>query len=243
MIIYPAVDILKGKCVRLTEGVKDDSTVYYENPVDAAMMWEQKGAKWLHIIDLDGAFDGKPSNTAVLEAVIKKVRVPVQIGGGLRTIQDIDTMLNIGAARVIIGTAAVMDDEIVELCSKKYADKLIVSIDAKDGYVATDGWVNISQFSAYNFAQKLVYKGLKNFVYTDISRDGTMKGPNFNGIEKMCSVEHSKIIASGGVKGVEDILTIKSLGASGAIIGKALYNGSIKLEEALAVCEAAAKEV
>jgi phosphoribosylformimino-5-aminoimidazole carboxamide ribotide isomerase len=237
MRIYPAVDIYDGKCVRLKEGNLEKLEMFYENPVDAAKMWEQKGAKALHIIDLNGAFTGKMSNHAAVEKIISAVKIPVQLGGGLRNAEDIAEAFNTGAARVIIGTAAVLDEELLETGLKKYIDKMIVSIDAKDGNVAINGWVNISEFSAYNFAGKIVGKGFRNIVYTDISRDGLLKGPNFDGIEKMCNVEGAKIIASGGITSIGDILAIKEAGAEGAIIGKALYAGVIKLEDALKAAE------
>ncbi len=237
MKIYPAIDILNGKCVRLTEGEKEKSTVYYENPIEAAMLWEQKGARRLHVIDLDGAFAGSTKNIALLEKLIKAVKIPVQIGGGLRTIADIDAVFDIGASKAIVGTAAVMDDALLELCSKKYGDKIIVSVDAKNGYVAIDGWVNISDLSAYNFASKIVGKGLKNIIYTDISRDGTMRGPNLDGVEKMSNIELAKITASGGVKSVNDLKNLKAIGVDGAIIGRALYNGSLSLEDAISMEE------
>lgn len=233
MIIYPAVDIYDGKCVRLKEGSLDRLEVFYENPVDATKMWEQKGAEALHIIDLNGAFSGKMGNSTVIEKIINSVSVPVQLGGGLRNIEALTESLNTGAAKVILGTGAVLDEELLESGIKKYKDKIIISIDAKDGYVAIKGWVNISNFSAYNFANKIVGKGLRDIVYTDISRDGLLKGPNFDGIEKMCNVEGARIIASGGITSIEDILAIKETGASGAIIGKALYAGVIKFEDAL----------
>lgn len=237
MKIYPAVDIYDGKCVRLKEGSLEKKEIFYENPLDAAKMWEQKGAQALHIIDLNGAFNGKMGNSSIVEKIIKSVSIPVQIGGGLRSIEDITGALNTGAARVIIGTGAVLDEELLEDSIKKYRDKLVVSIDAKDGFVAIKGWVNVSEFSAYNFAGKIVNKGLRNIVYTDISRDGLLKGPNFDGIEKMCNVEGAKIIASGGITSIEDLLAIKTSGAEGAIIGKALYAGVIKLEDAIKAVE------
>lgn len=237
MKIYPAVDILDGKCVRLKKGKLEKKEIFYENPVDAAKMWEQKGAKALHIIDLNGAFNGKMGNRAAIEEIINSVKIPVQIGGGLRTIADISDALNTGAAKVIIGTGAVLDEELLETGLKKYMERIAVSIDAIDGLVAIKGWVNVSEFSAYNFAGKIVAKGCKNIIYTDISRDGTMNGPNLDGIEKMCNVEGSKVIASGGVRSIEDLLAIKATGAEGVIIGKALYAGAIKLEDALKVVE------
>jgi len=237
MRIYPAVDIYDGKCVRLKEGNLAKMEMFYENPADAAKMWEQKGAKALHIIDLNGAFDGKMGNSKVIEKIIGSVSIPVQVGGGLRNVSDIKEAFNTGAARVIIGTAAVLDEELLETGLKEYIDKMIVSIDAKDGNVAINGWVNISEFSAYNFAYKIVGKGFRNIVYTDIAKDGLLKGPNFDGIEKMCNVEGARIIASGGITSIDDILAIKETGAEGAIIGKALYAGILKLEDAIKAAE------
>jgi len=161
----------------------------------------------------------------------------VQVGGGLRNVRDIKEAFDTGAARVIIGTAAVLDEELLETGLKDYIDKMIVSIDAKDGNVAINGWVNVSEFSAYNFANKIVGKGFRNIVYTDISKDGSMSGPNFDGIEKMCNVEGARIIASGGITSINDIIAIKEAGAEGAIIGKALYAGILKLEDAIKAAE------
>jgi phosphoribosylformimino-5-aminoimidazole carboxamide ribotide isomerase len=237
MKIYPAVDIYDGKCVRLKEGSLQKMEVFYDDPVYAAKMWEQKGAGALHIIDLNGAFSGKMENGTAIEKIINSVSIPVQVGGGLRTIEDINAAVNTGAARVIIGTGALLDEEFLEKSAKKFQGRLVVSIDAKDGFVATKGWVNVSGFSAYNFANKIANKGLKDIVYTDISRDGLLKGPNFDGIGKMCSVEGARIIASGGVTTIEDLLAIKAAGADGAIIGKALYAGVLKLEDALKAVE------
>jgi len=237
MNIYPAVDIYDGKCVRLKKGILEKKEIFYENPVDAAKMWEQKGAKALHIIDLNGAFNGKMGNREVIKEIINSVNVPVQVGGGLRSIADITDALNIGAAKVILGTAAVLDEEILETGIKRYLDRIAVSIDAIDGYVAIKGWVNVSEFTAYNFAGKIVQKGCKNIIYTDISRDGTMNGPNLDGIEKMCNVEGARITASGGVRSIDDIIALKSTCAEGVIIGKALYAGAIKLEDAIKAME------
>ena len=237
MKIYPAVDILDGKCVRLKKGMLEKKEIFYEDPVEAAKMWEQKGAAALHIIDLNGAFDGKMGNRTAIEEIIKSVRIPVQVGGGLRTIADITGALDTGAARVIIGTGAVLDEDLLETGLKRYMDRIAVSIDAIDGFVAIKGWVNVSEFSAYNFANKIVEKGCKNIIYTDISRDGTMSGPNLDGIEKMCNVEGARVTASGGVRSIEDLLAIKATGAEGAIIGKALYAGAINLTDALRVLE------
>lgn len=237
MKIYPAVDILDGKCVRLKKGKLEKKEIFYENPVDAAKMWEQKGARALHIIDLNGAFDGRMGNRAMVEEIIRSVGIPVQLGGGLRTMEDIAAALDTGASRVIIGTGAVIDEELLESGLGRYKDRIAVSIDAIDGFVAIKGWVNVSEFSAYNFACKIVEKGCRNIIYTDISRDGTMNGPNLDGTEKMCNVEGAKVTASGGIRSIEDLLAIKATGAEGAIIGKALYTGAIILEDALKALE------
>ncbi len=235
MMIYPAVDLLDGKCVRLREGNRENTTVYYEDAVEAAKLWEAKGAERLHVIDLNGAFSGSMSNRKTIEKLIGAVKIPVQVGGGLRSITAINEVLELGAARVIIGTAAVMEEELLEEGVSRFRDKLAVSIDAREGYVAVNGWVNISELSAYNFARKIVEKGLKNIIYTDISRDGTLRGPNFDGVEKMCNVEGAKIIASGGVKSLDDLRALKAIGVDGVIIGTALYTGDLKLEEALEI--------
>ncbi len=233
MRIYPAVDIYDGKCVRLKKGNLGEKEMFYSNPLDAAKLWEQKGAEALHIIDLNGAFEGRMGNKTEIERIINAVKIPVQVGGGLRSINDITDALNTGAAKVIIGTGAVTDEELLEISLRKYLDKITISIDAVDGYVAIKGWVNVSEFSAYNFAGKIVGKGFRNIIYTDVSRDGTMTGPNLDGIEKMCNVEGSRITASGGVRSIEDLMAVKSTGAEGVIIGKALYTGAIELEDAL----------
>lgn len=235
MIIYAAIDILDGKCVRLTQGKREQKTIYFDNPLDAARKWEEEGVKWLHIVDLNGAFEGISKNLSIIENIIKNTNASVQVGGGIRNIETMENLINIGVERVIIGTSAVFDEVFLEDSIKKYRDKLVVSVDAKDGYVATKGWVNISEFSAYNFAKKIVQMGINTLVYTDISKDGTKSGPNFNSIEKICNVEGAKIIASGGISTLDDIDRLKNIGAAGAIIGKAIYDGQIRLKDAILI--------
>ncbi|MFZ5354533.1 MAG: 1-(5-phosphoribosyl)-5-[(5-phosphoribosylamino)methylideneamino]imidazole-4-carboxamide isomerase [Bacillota bacterium] len=235
MKIYPAVDIMNGKCVRLKEGDKGKATVYNENPIEAALYWKEKGAKQLHVIDLDGAFAGKSKNLKLIGDIIREVGIPVQVGGGLRSAEDIKAVLDIGAAKAVIGTGAVMDEDFLQKCITDFREQAVVSIDARNGLVATNGWVNLSEVSAFNFARKMVEKGIRNIVYTDISKDGMLKGPDFSGIDKMCSIELIRVTASGGITTLEDLERLKTIGVEGAIIGKALYNGNIKLEEALAV--------
>lgn len=235
MIIYPAIDIMDGRCVRLTQGDFNRKTVFEGKPVDIAKSWEAQGAQALHVIDLDGARIGKPQNTAVIAEIIKSVAIPVQVGGGLRSEADIIRLFEEGAAKTIIGTSAIQDEALLETAFKKYRDKVIISIDAVNGFVAVNGWVNMSQVSAYSFAKKAREKGLREFVYTDISRDGMQRGPDFTGIERMMSIEGTRLIASGGIKDVKDLERLKNAGVYGAIIGKSLYDGSLKLEAALTV--------
>ena len=235
MKIIPAIDILDGKCVRLTQGKREEVSVYFENPLEAVDLWCQKGADRLHIVDLNGAFDDK-RNKALVKEMIRRACIPVQVGGGIRSLETIEELLGDGAERVIIGTAAVRDIDLLEGCTT-LKDKVIVSVDAFNGMVAVNGWVNVSRFSAYNFAKKLVEKGFRNLVYTDIVRDGAKSGPNIDGVEKICNIEFSRITAAGGVRNMEDIYELKQAGAKGVIIGRAIYDGGLKLEEVIKALE------
>lgn len=232
MILYPAIDILGGKCVRLFQGKRDAVKVFYDNPLDAAKMWEDKGAKAIHIVDLDGAFDGIQKNLKYIETIAKSVSIPIQVGGGIRNIEALNNLLNCGVKRPILGTSALLDEEFLIEALGICKNNLIVSIDTKAGKVSIDGWVNTSSISGLDFAENLVSKGVRTVVYTDISRDGTMKGANLRGLEELCSVKSIRVIASGGVRSIEDIVMIKEIGAEGAISGLALYNGTINFEEA-----------
>lgn len=232
MILYPAIDILEGKCVRLFQGKREEVKVFYDNPLDAAKMWEDRGAKSIHIVDLDGAFDGIQKNLEHIERIAKSVSVPIQVGGGIRSIKALNNLLNCGVNRPILGTSALLDDEFLREALGICKENLIVSIDVKEGKVAIDGWVNTSSISGFDFAENLVSKGLKTVVYTDISRDGTMRGANLKGLAEICSVKGIRVIASGGVRSIEDILEIKKIGVEGVISGLALYNDTINFEEA-----------
>ena len=232
MILYPAIDILGGKCVRLFQGKREEVKVFYDNPLDAAKMWEDKGAKSIHIVDLDGAFDGIQKNLEHIERIARSVSIPIQVGGGIRNMKALTNLLNCGVKRPILGTSALIDEEFLKEALGICKDNLIVSIDVKDAKVAIDGWVNTSSISGFDFAENLVSKGIKTVVYTDISRDGTMKGANLKGLEEMCSVNGIGVIASGGVRSIEDIIKIKEIGVKGVISGLALYNGTIDFEEA-----------
>lgn len=231
MIIFPAIDLRGGKCVRLQQGEFDKEDIYGENPVEVAQKWERKGAKFLHLVDLDGALKGTSLNGEVIKDIVKTLRIPVQLGGGIRTIEDIERVLNLGVSRVILGTSAVKINGFVEKALSLYKDKIAVSIDAKKGYVAIDGWTKVSDLKALDFAKDLEKMGLKTLIYTDIAKDGMLSGPNFEELESLKKHVSMDIIASGGVSSKEDVEKIRELNLYGAIIGKALYTGNINLEE------------
>lgn len=234
-VLYPAIDIRGGKAVRLVQGDYNQETVYNENPVDAAKEWEEKGARWIHLVDLDGAKAGQPVNHELIGTIARSVNVPVQIGGGLRTVENVELLLGLGVSRVIIGTAAIEDRPFVEKVLSRYGDQVAIGIDARNGYVATRGWLETSEVKAEELAVQLAQFGAKTFIFTDISRDGMMQGPNVEAIMQLAKVSGQSVIASGGVSRYEDLERLAACeadGVSGAIIGKALYTGSIDLAEA-----------
>lgn len=236
MMIFPAIDIKEGKCVRLLRGEFDQKTVYFDDPAQAALEWERKGAKYIHIVDLDGALHGKGKNREAVKRILESVNVPLQLGGGIRTVEIATGWIDMGVSRVILGTAAVKNPEIVsELVEKVGADKVLVSIDAKKGMVCTEGWMETSELEAAAFAEDLEAKGVKTIVYTDIAKDGTMVGPNFDELSKLQKVTRMDIIASGGIGDVGHVKKLARMGLYGAITGKALYEGTLQLEEALEV--------
>lgn len=238
-VIYPAIDIRNGKCVRLKQGDYDQETIYHENPVEVAKAWESQGAQWIHLVDLDGAKAGKPVNHEWIGKIASAVNVPVQLGGGLRSFEQVKQLLDLGVSRVIIGTAAVENQEFAEQVLETYGDQVAVGIDARDGYVATRGWLETSEIKAEDLAVHFAQKGAKTFIFTDISRDGMMEGPNVEAIVKLAKVSGQSVIASGGVSKLADLQLLSqhaSDGVSGAIIGKALYSKAIELPEALNLC-------
>lgn len=233
MILYPAVDIYNGKCVRLTQGKFDQATVYFDNPLDAAKKWADGGAQWLHVVDLNGALEGKPVNLRPIESILTEVNLPIQIGGGIRNEETAEIFLTMGAGRVVIGSAAVSDPDLVQVLSVKYEDRFAVGLDARDGKIAVRGWSEVVDKEAITLAQEFEGMGLQTIIYTDISRDGTMTGPNFEAIEKMIASVGIPVIASGGISSLEDLKRLKERGAAGAILGRSLYEGKIDLGEAL----------
>jgi len=232
--VIPAVDIKGGKCVRLYQGRADREKVYFENPVEVAKRWEAERAKRIHVVDLDGAFEGIPKNIAIVEEIVKSVSVPVQFGGGVRTIEAVDRLFEIGVDRVIVGTVAVEEPLLFEEMVKKYPGKIVLGIDAKGGNVTTRGWVEVTQIPAVELARRYDGERIWGYVYTDISRDGTLTSPNFEEIERFAMSVEKPVIASGGVSSNEDIIKLRKLyplGVVGVIVGKALYEGKVKLGE------------
>jgi phosphoribosylformimino-5-aminoimidazole carboxamide ribotide isomerase len=238
MLIIPAIDLRAGKCVRLVEGRLDRETVYSDEPATVAKLWEKMGAKYLHIVDLDGAFTGTPKNLDVISEIINSVSIPVQIGGGIRDLDTVDKLLELGASRVILGTVAIINPELVEECCNKHGDRIVLGIDARNGKVAIEGWGLTAEKEAVELALEMKEKGIERIIFTDIWRDGTLKGPNLDAIRDITKSTNLKMIASGGISTIKDIRALKemeSLGVEGVIVGKALYAGTMDLQEALAI--------
>lgn len=236
MDVIPAIDLLEGRCVRLFQGDYAQSQVFNENPVEVARQWEAEGATRLHLVDLDGAKAGKPENWQAIEAIARAVKLPIQVGGGLRDSDRVSALFDLGVQYAILGTVAVENPALVgELC-KKFPGQIIVGIDAREGKVATRGWLETSEVMAVELAQRMGEMGAAEIVYTDIKRDGTMKGPNMEALRELASAIDTPVIASGGVSSVSDLMRLLKLvpaGVSGAIVGKALYTGDVSLKEAI----------
>lgn len=237
MIIFPAIDLRKGRCVRLIRGDVRDETVYSENPVSMAKHWQSRGAQWLHVVDLDGAMEGQPRNHEHIFDIVKALKIPVQVGGGIRDFETLKKLIDKGVQRVILGTSAAHDEKFLKRALEKHADRVVVGIDAKDGYVALKGWVETSKLKAIEFARKMQRLGVANIIYTDIKKDGMLSGPNVKACDEMVRALKIPVIASGGVTTLRDIERLRRLeskGLSGAIVGKALYSGALELKAAIA---------
>ncbi len=237
MIIYPAIDLKEGQCVRLVQGKAENKTVYSSDPGSMAYSFQSQGAEWLHVVDLDGAFAGRPQNIEAIKQIAARINIPFQVGGGLRSRQDVEKVLEMGASRVIIGTRAVTSPAFAEeLLAEFGAEKIVLGLDARDGMVAIEGWVEKSSLRVLDFAQTMHRLGVKTAICTDISRDGLLQGPNLDSIREIAEQSGLQIIASGGVTTVDNIIKLRemeSYGVTGAIIGKALYDGKIDLKDAL----------
>ncbi len=237
MIIFPAIDIRDGKCVRLFKGDFAQETIFSEQPADIAVQWEEQGAQYLHLVDLDGARAGKSMNLSVVQAIINRVHIPVELGGGIRTLENIAAVLDMGVRRVILGSVAVRDPLLVEKACTLYGERIAVGIDAKDGIVAVDGWGVSGDVDAITLAKKIKAVGVQTIIYTDISRDGTLAGVNADATARLARKSGVRTVASGGVKSMDDIRAIKALekdGIEGVIAGKSIYTGTLDLTEAIA---------
>ena len=242
MIIYPAIDIRGGRCVRLTEGRFDAETVFSDDPAEMALKWAGMGAEFLHLVDLDGALAGEGKNVPVIERILQSVSIPVQLGGGIRNLETIEKLLSLGVSRLILGSAAVKNPQLVEEACKKYPGHIAVGIDAKNGEVAIEGWGKGSGVAATELAKKMAAYGVETIIYTDISRDGMLSGVNVEATAALARSCGVPIIASGGVASLEDIRRVKAVesdGVQGCIIGKAIYTGAVDLKAALALAKEA----
>jgi phosphoribosylformimino-5-aminoimidazole carboxamide ribotide isomerase len=236
MLIIPAVDIRNGKAVRLVQGRADRETVYDQDPVGAARRWAEGGARRIHVVDLDGAFEGRPKNLALVLAIIRAFpKVEIEVGGGLRTEEAVRSLFEAGAARCVIGTKAAEDGAFLAALARAFPGKVSVGVDAKNGRVATKGWVEVRELRATDLVKGLAGLPLGEVIYTDIERDGMLEGPNFARLEEIRGVSSFPVIASGGVTTLEQIRRLAALGCYGCIVGKALFDGRLDLKEALAL--------
>jgi phosphoribosylformimino-5-aminoimidazole carboxamide ribotide isomerase len=238
LIVIPAIDLKEGKCVRLLQGRMEDATVYSDNPEETAKRWEAEGAELLHIVDLDGAFTGGMKNISAIEAIRKAIRIPIEVGGGIRDMDRIEKLLSLGVNRIILGTVAVEKPELVKEVCKKYPDKILIGIDAKNGFVATKGWVEVTKVKAKELALMMQGYDAAGIIYTDISKDGMLTGPNIETTRDMVESLNIPVIASGGISSVDDIRRLSGIkGLWGAITGKAIYSGTLNLKEAIKVAK------
>ncbi len=231
MIILPAIDLKDRKCVRLHKGREDEVTYYFDNPVEVAKDIESKGAKYLHLIDLDGAFSNENRNYDIIEEIVKNISIPIQVGGGIRSEEIVEKLVNIGVSRIIIGTVAVENPQLIKSLIEKYGDKIAVSVDCYGEDVAIKGWVEKSDKKIFDFCKELKDMGLKTIIYTDIDRDGTLDGPNIEVLSKLQKMFGDNIIAAGGLSNIGDFYRLKEIGLYAGVTGKALYEGKITMEE------------
>lgn len=238
MIVYPAIDIRAGRCVRLVEGDFSRETQFDADPVDAAKRWAGNGAAWIHVVDLDAALAGEPANFAAIERIVNSVDVPVQLGGGMRRNEHVATALDIGVARVVVGTKAIDSPDFVAELSSRWPGRIAVGLDARDGLLAAAGWLEQTDVAATAVARSAIAAGIGSLVYTDIRRDGTLAGPNLDALAEMIAIAGSAVIASGGIGDLRDVERVRDLGAGGVIIGRALYDGRVDLVEAIRISAA-----
>jgi phosphoribosylformimino-5-aminoimidazole carboxamide ribotide isomerase len=237
-LIYPAIDLKGGKVVRLQQGRADAVTVYSDDPSAVAKRWEDEGARFLHVVDLDGAFEGEPRNWDGVRAILRVIKIPIQLGGGLRTRQQIEDALQMGVARVVIGTKACESPEFLSALVRDFGNRIVVGVDARAGFVAVKGWTEKTQLSVVDFVQKIDRLGVANIIFTDVATDGMLAGPNYLAISSVCAAVTCDVIASGGVAKLDDVRRLQRIAEKqpgknliGVIIGKALYDGRIDLRQ------------
>lgn len=243
MILFPAIDLKDGQCVRLVRGLMDQATVFNDSPADQARAFVGQGFEYLHLVDLNGAFEGRPVNAAAVDAILSAINIPVQLGGGIRDLATIETWLSKGITRVIIGTAAVKNPDLVIEACKTFPGRIAVGLDAKDGFVATEGWAEVSTLSVLEMANRFQDAGVSAIIYTDIARDGVLEGLNIEATVALADAISIPVIASGGLSDIEDIrrlVATKCKGLEGAISGRALYDGRIDIPAALKLLKDAA---
>lgn len=236
MIIFPAVDLKEGKCVRLERGVMASATVYSEDPAATARRWQAEGAEWLHVVDLDGAMAGEPRNREAVVRILGAVNIPVQVGGGVRTLETLATYLDLGVQRVVLGTAALKDPQLLAQACERFPGRVVLGLDSRHGRVAVEGWGETSEVGAVELAWKVETLALAAIIYTDIQRDGMQTGPNNEATRQLARAVRLPVIASGGVGRLEDIAALRTLepdGVVGVVVGRALYTGSIRLADAI----------
>lgn len=244
MLIIPAIDLHRGRCVRLRRGEREQETVYSNNPAEIALRWQAAGAQRLHVVDLDGAFAGKPVNLPAIAAITAAVEIPVQLGGGIRDRSTVEGAFKLGVSRVVLGTAAVEEPALLAELVGLYGERIVAGIDARDGVAAIKGWVENSSRRAVDLALEMEKIGVREIIYTDISRDGMLEGPNLQAMQEMARALRISVIASGGVSSLEDLLRLQELekdGIKGVIVGQALYSGFLDLQEAIQKLEQRSK--
>lgn len=236
MLIIPAIDIRRRKCIRLAQGNVRDETVFSEQPVSVAKLWQLQGAKYVHIVDIDGAITGTPKNLDIVFKIVKTLKIPVQFGGGVRNMETLKEALDGGVERVILGTSAVNSMDFLKEAYDKYKDRIIVGIDAKRGMIAIKGWREVTNKKAINVAKEVEKIGIKTIIFTDIEKDGMLSGPNFKGIKEIAKSVNIEVIVTGGISTMEDVenlLAMEKYGVTGMIIGKALYTGKLELKKVI----------